>query len=472
MRAGTERATGLPPEIGPDAHVADTVFVIEQLGLTPVILCGQSLGGVTALLVAARHPGPCARPGARRRKPGGGCERGGGRGERPAGVAAEVARAVRLAAGGIRVLRRAIRPGTGRQGLDGGPRGTSRRLGGHASKSPCSHGRCNRSARLPHWYDSDTIRCPTLSRSRGERGRSFADRRRDDGPASGRLPRRGAQLGPRRPSRSPGRVARRSRGVPCFAPYSARLAEEVAVGRHDELGRRAVACDAARPRTTTTGQPVVLAMRRGRRRRRARRRPRPASRAARSRRGRRVPRRSTQRRDARRRRSRRRSCPGGTARPNESVTITADVDAGQLAQRARGCARALASGSSGSRTTVPGSGAFEWSTPAEAQTKPCRVSAITSGGRARTIRAVSRRIDLDLRAGRSLAGELARPVGRLDVVERDDAALGLRDRLLRDDDARRRPRARRARRSARRGRRPRRSRAGPRPGRSRSRRGR
>ena len=41
--------------------------------------------------------------------------------------------------------------------------------------------------------------------------------------------------------------------------------------------------------------------------------------------------------------------------------------------------RALASGSSGSSTSVPGSGAFEWSTPADAQTKPCRVSAITSG---------------------------------------------------------------------------------------------
>src|SRR5439155_2134704 len=50
------------------------------------------------------------------------------------------------------------------------------------------------------------------------------------------------------------------------------------------------------------------------------------------------------------------------------------------------------SGSSGSRTTMSGSGAFEPSTPAEAQTKPCRVSAITSGGRVRTSRALSPRI--------------------------------------------------------------------------------
>src|SRR5829696_5642936 len=55
-------------------------------------------------------------------------------------------------------------------------------------------------------------------------------------------------------------------------------------------------------------------------------------------------------------------------------------------------ARAEASGSSGRRTTVSAPGAFEASTPAEAQTKPWRVSAMTSGGRLRTTRAVSRRI--------------------------------------------------------------------------------
>ena len=55
-------------------------------------------------------------------------------------------------------------------------------------------------------------------------------------------------------------------------------------------------------------------------------------------------------------------------------------------------AAAEASGSSGSRITVPGPFAFEASTPAEAQTKPCRVRAITSGGRERTTSADSRRI--------------------------------------------------------------------------------
>ena len=66
---------------------------------------------------------------------------------------------------------------------------------------------------------------------------------------------------------------------------------------------------------------------------------------------------------------------------------------------------------SGSSTTLSGSGAFEASTPAEAQTKPWRVSAITSGGRARTMRAASRRITSMLArvgAGRELERLLAR----------------------------------------------------------------
>jgi hypothetical protein len=41
---------------------------------------------------------------------------------------------------------------------------------------------------------------------------------------------------------------------------------------------------------------------------------------------------------------------------------------------------------------MPGAGAFDESTPAEAQMNPCVVSAITSGGRTRTTRAASRRI--------------------------------------------------------------------------------
>ena len=49
---------------------------------------------------------------------------------------------------------------------------------------------------------------------------------------------------------------------------------------------------------------------------------------------------------------------------------------------------------------MPGSAAFEWSTPAEAQTKPWRVSAITSASRERTMRFVSRRITSSWRGSR------------------------------------------------------------------------
>ena len=45
-----------PVDVSRAAHVADTAFVVEQLGLAPVVLIGQSLGGLTALLVAAEHP--------------------------------------------------------------------------------------------------------------------------------------------------------------------------------------------------------------------------------------------------------------------------------------------------------------------------------------------------------------------------------------------------------------------------------
>jgi pimeloyl-ACP methyl ester carboxylesterase len=45
-----------PVDVSPAAHVADTAFVIESLGLAPVVIVGQSLGGVTAFLTAAAHP--------------------------------------------------------------------------------------------------------------------------------------------------------------------------------------------------------------------------------------------------------------------------------------------------------------------------------------------------------------------------------------------------------------------------------
>src|SRR5438067_600780 len=61
----------------------------------------------------------------------------------------------------------------------------------------------------------------------------------------------------------------------------------------------------------------------------------------------------------------------------------------------------------------PGRGAFEESTPADAQMNPCRVSAITSGGRTRTISTDSRRIASTRRGSRSPASSRARADGSM-----------------------------------------------------------
>jgi pimeloyl-ACP methyl ester carboxylesterase len=45
-----------PVDVSRAAHVADAVAAIEVLGLAPCALVGQSLGGVTAMLVAAARP--------------------------------------------------------------------------------------------------------------------------------------------------------------------------------------------------------------------------------------------------------------------------------------------------------------------------------------------------------------------------------------------------------------------------------
>jgi pimeloyl-ACP methyl ester carboxylesterase len=45
-----------PRDVSPAARVDDVVFVLEQLQLDPVALLGQSMGGQTALLVAAERP--------------------------------------------------------------------------------------------------------------------------------------------------------------------------------------------------------------------------------------------------------------------------------------------------------------------------------------------------------------------------------------------------------------------------------
>jgi len=39
-----------------DAYVGDVIQVIEQLSLAPLVLIGQSMGGLNAMLVAARRP--------------------------------------------------------------------------------------------------------------------------------------------------------------------------------------------------------------------------------------------------------------------------------------------------------------------------------------------------------------------------------------------------------------------------------
>jgi pimeloyl-ACP methyl ester carboxylesterase len=53
---GHGRSERLPSDVSRAAYVNDTVAVIEQLGLGPVVLVGQSLGGHTAFLTAARRP--------------------------------------------------------------------------------------------------------------------------------------------------------------------------------------------------------------------------------------------------------------------------------------------------------------------------------------------------------------------------------------------------------------------------------
>jgi pimeloyl-ACP methyl ester carboxylesterase len=53
---GHGRSQRRPSDLSPAARVADVAFAIEELGLGPVVLVGQSLGGQTALLVAAERP--------------------------------------------------------------------------------------------------------------------------------------------------------------------------------------------------------------------------------------------------------------------------------------------------------------------------------------------------------------------------------------------------------------------------------
>lgn len=45
-----------PADVSPEAFVDDAKMWIRELGLAPVAVVGQSLGGLTALLLAAEHP--------------------------------------------------------------------------------------------------------------------------------------------------------------------------------------------------------------------------------------------------------------------------------------------------------------------------------------------------------------------------------------------------------------------------------
>ena len=53
---GQGHSERLPDDISPEAHVADTAYVIEQLGIAPVILIGHSLGGQRAIMLAGEQP--------------------------------------------------------------------------------------------------------------------------------------------------------------------------------------------------------------------------------------------------------------------------------------------------------------------------------------------------------------------------------------------------------------------------------
>jgi pimeloyl-ACP methyl ester carboxylesterase len=53
---GPGRSERRPEDVSQATHAEDAAFVVEQLGLGPMVLVGQSLGGVTGLLVAAERP--------------------------------------------------------------------------------------------------------------------------------------------------------------------------------------------------------------------------------------------------------------------------------------------------------------------------------------------------------------------------------------------------------------------------------
>ena len=136
---------------------------------------------------------------------------------------------------------------------------------------------------------------------------------------------------------------------------------------------------------------------------------------------------------SRRCRWRRRSGLRATAARMCRETITA-TSAPRATNRLRSW-RADASGSAGSTTTRSDAPLDDWSTPLLAQTKPWRVSVISTGPIWRTIRVDSRSTTsttawILLPPGGPFSGERR----RLDIRQLDDRPLRLGDDLRRDDD--------------------------------------
>jgi pimeloyl-ACP methyl ester carboxylesterase len=53
---GQGHSERLPEDVSPEAHLADTAFAIERLGIAPAVVIGHSIGGQRAIMVAGERP--------------------------------------------------------------------------------------------------------------------------------------------------------------------------------------------------------------------------------------------------------------------------------------------------------------------------------------------------------------------------------------------------------------------------------